>query len=216
MVVTRRRRRAWGAAGAAILLTLVTAAFLASACHYSDVLRHDALSVEYNPPSYGIVVVSGGDGTITLDPGAKGPSGDCQQDGIIGLEWPGGYGKLGAILAKDTGTQVVERKFALVSGEITAGTLANTDGFAFPTDPLVGRDLEFGTATRTGIRAWFPAFSKSWRDAGRLGPRSGGRARAAARGRVRARGEIGQVNRLSAAAPQEPGTLSNTPAIWKP
>jgi hypothetical protein len=30
------------------------------------------------------------------------------------------------------------------------------------------------------------------------------------------RGEIGQVNRLSAAAPQEPGTLSNTPAIWKP
>ena len=133
----------WAAASLLALLVLLAIAFLAGACYYSNVLRDDALSVEHHAPRYDITVVSVSDNTVTLDAAKKDAHGDWQQVGVMGLEWPGGYARLGRILELDRETQVVQRELTLLSGALSQGMAVDTDGYSFPFDPVAGRGLDF-------------------------------------------------------------------------
>ena len=129
--------RALAAAG--FLGATAIVGLLAAGWYFSDVLRRDGLSVDHQRPR-DLKVLAVADGTITVetsDPGAI-PTG-LGQDGIWGLEWDGGYGRLGRVVAV-SGSDVT-REFLPASVPPAIGTRARLDGWAFPGDPATAFGL---------------------------------------------------------------------------
>ncbi|MEE8362669.1 MAG: alpha/beta fold hydrolase, partial [Dehalococcoidia bacterium] len=99
-------------------------------------------------------VAAAGDGTVTL----AHPSGDgvWSEAGLWGLEWAGGYARVGRILATGDGT--VTRELTPLTGTPAPGEAARLDRVAFPENPLAAHGLAYEDVTFTSpvgeLGAW--------------------------------------------------------------
>ena len=159
-----RRTGPW--VGAA-LAALVFVFYLAGGWYFSGMIDDRALDGESRraalEPDYDLEIVGTGARTLTLrvpeDPGS------LTKEGVFGIRWASGYGRLGAI-RELAGSRVV-RAFELVEGAAPeAGTPAELDSRAFRGDPgAVG--LTFEDVTFEGELgdhpAWFvPGSRNTW------------------------------------------------------
>ncbi len=153
---TARRGRRWLHWAAGVLLLLILAFFAGGGWYFSSQIRGDALLVEeQSPPGYDHEVLGVGGGTLTLALGEDPPD-DLVSDEVLGVVWEGGYGQVGAVVARDDTS--VARVFAPITGTPPVGAVVALDAFAFPNDPeAVGIDWETVTY-QSGLgpaEAWF-------------------------------------------------------------
>ncbi len=141
-------------------------ALLALAWHYANVLKDGALDARHQPDRFDLEVVALEEGRITLRAdGGVSSEGDWTREGTYGLEWEGGYGRLGAIRAS-AGREVV-RDFIPFGGTPRVGVRARVDGFAFPGSPRHGHAIDFEEVSIPGelgaLPAWLvPGASDTW------------------------------------------------------
>lgn len=151
-----RHRRRWLYWTVGVLLLCVLAFFAGGGWYFSSQIRSDALLVEeQSPPDYEHEVLGVGGGTLTLALGEDPPD-DLVSDEVLGVVWEGGYGQVGAVVARDDAS--VARVFTPLTGTPPVGAVVALDGFAFPNDPeAVGIDWETVTY-QSGLgpaEAWF-------------------------------------------------------------
>src|SRR5690606_12083179 len=80
---------------------------------------------------------------------------DLANPGVLGLEWPGGYGRLGEVI-EDSGDRV-ERRLEMMAGVPPAAS-ARIDSFAFPPDPLLAHGIAYEDVSYEGEAASYPAW----------------------------------------------------------
>ena len=143
------------ALGAGIVVLAVLLALAAASANVSSEIWAGAFEIDHAPKQHDVAVVAldADAGTITLRaPGSR----DLFSAGTFGLEWPEGYGTLGAVL-DDPAEGEATRAFTLIEGVPPAGK-ARLDPFAYPGDPLVAHGIPFEDvviATETGpAPAW--------------------------------------------------------------
>ena len=137
----------------------VIAAAALGAWRFSDLFYEDGLLplVESDHPPYSDgVVVAVGEGRITLDVLVEAlPM--IERDGTFGIRWPGGHGRLEAIVSSD-GARIV-RQFEAVVGLPAVGDRVTVDGTTFYRDPEAEYGLAFAEVmihTEVGdAPAWF-------------------------------------------------------------
>jgi uncharacterized protein len=151
-----------------LLVGLVVLALLfygAGGWYFAGQIEKDALLVEEEGPDPDDVrVVSVGESSIDLE---ELPGGDGQvlEDGLYGLSWNGGYGRLGKGVTERGG--VVTRPFAILDGTPPAeGTGADVSGYAYPDDPAKTfasvQNIQYETPLGP-MDAWFvPGTSPTW------------------------------------------------------
>jgi uncharacterized protein len=143
------------ALGAGIIVLAVLLALAAASAYVSSEIWAGAFEIDHAPKQYDVAVVAldADTGTITLRAPA---SRDLFSTGTFGLEWPEGYGTLGAILGEPAAGEAT-REFRLIEGEPPDGNV-RLDPFAYPGDPLVAHGIPFKEvliATETGAApAW--------------------------------------------------------------
>jgi pimeloyl-ACP methyl ester carboxylesterase len=81
---------------------------------------------------------------------------DAVRAGTYGLDWQGGYGRLGAVRTRDA-TGVV-RDLSTVRGSLTAGTKARVDTYAYDGDPRSALGLAFDDVRVHAALGDFPAW----------------------------------------------------------
>lgn len=81
-------------------------------------------------PVHDVPVTDVGDATVTL---ARTP--DTAQPGVWGLQWPGGYARIGEILDDDPEAGTVTRRLVPVVGALEPGQHVAVDAHAYPADP---------------------------------------------------------------------------------
>jgi pimeloyl-ACP methyl ester carboxylesterase len=115
--------------------------------YYAGEVRNGALVVDRAPTTSDLTVASVTADSITLRVTDRTDLryGAWRMPGIWGLQYQGGYGQVGDIVAL-TGDQVV-RKFTPVRGTPAVGTSAFLDGAAFDGDPLSARGMPFEKVT---------------------------------------------------------------------
>lgn len=122
--------------------------------YYSNEIRDGALRVEHEPPEFDLEVAAAGDGTVTL--AHPGGDGVWSEAGLWGLEWAGGYARVGRILATGDGT--VTRELTPITGTPAPGEAARLDRAAFPENPLAAHGLAYEDVTFTSpvgeLGAW--------------------------------------------------------------
>jgi pimeloyl-ACP methyl ester carboxylesterase len=132
---------------------------------FSSKIGNDALDIDTpGEPDYEVAVVAVADGTIVLSL----ESGDdtILEEGIRGLAWPGGYGKVRDIIG-DPG-KTVTRVYTPILGTPEVGTLVDVERAAYPSDPLTAHGLEFDPTvtydTQLGpMGGWYlPGTADSW------------------------------------------------------
>lgn len=114
-------------------LVLGLAFYAAGGWYFSEVFRSDALENTQTAPIPDIEVAGFNGSAITL---RQRPNGDDQlfDPGVYGLEWDGGYGQVGPIVAGEG--SVVDREFAVLTGQPpSVGQLADVEATGFPPDP---------------------------------------------------------------------------------
>ena len=126
--------------------------------YISDLLRAGALEPNRDPDQLDLQVVALEEGEVTLRATERASAdGDWTKDGIFGLEWAGGYGRVGAILRIDD--EQVVREFSVIQGAPEIGEPARLDSFAFPGDPEQAHGIPFEEvmfASELGeLPAWF-------------------------------------------------------------
>jgi uncharacterized protein len=126
--------------------------------YYSSEIRKGALDPKPpSQPSYDIRVLAAGAGTVTLARDASSP-GDLSIDGTWGVQWPHGYGQLGAIRRLEP-DRVVRAFTHLQGAPVTVGDRVGIDGFAFPPDPRTAFGVAYREVTYTSelgaTPAWF-------------------------------------------------------------
>jgi len=147
-------RRLIARAIAAVGLIAVIAVAVAG-WHYSDLI----LGPDRRPELRGQAVLACTDSTIAL-----GPSFKARRPGPWAIEWPGGFGELGAVIASDSSRIV--RRFRLATGA-PPGSTARLSGFAFDADPRSWLGIAFDDVSipaRVGaLPAWFvPGTDSTW------------------------------------------------------
>lgn len=140
-----------------VLVLLVV--HLVGGWYFANVLRDDALDPATRRESaafdYEVEVIRVDDATVTLrDEGDD----DLATEGVFGLAWEGGYGRLGHIVARSEGA--VTRELALVEGSPpTPGQRTDVDEKAVPHDPARGLGLAYDDVVVDGplgaLPAWF-------------------------------------------------------------
>jgi len=136
---------------------LGVAGLLRGGWYYADALKHEALEVDHSSPAPDLRVVAlGRDGITLATTAGTDDTGDWRRPGTFGLEWEGGYGRVGSIMALN-GRQVV-REFEPVDGSPQAGLAVRLDSFAFPGDPQEAYGLPFEDVTVTSPLGGFPAW----------------------------------------------------------
>ena len=134
---------------AAAVLLPAFSAFGGFAWHYAGVIDAGALRVDQAPPQRNLRVVEVGGGRIVLArlPGAA-PTANWQTDGLWGLDWEGGYARVGPIIA--AGPNEVVREFEPAWGTPQAGDGVRLDSFAFPHEPAAAFDIAYPYETEAG------------------------------------------------------------------
>ena len=141
----------------ATLALLVALGLLGGGWYYSDQIKGGALKVDRSEAGFDLEVVAIGDGQVTLRPTTgAGEDGDWQRQGLWGLEQPGSYTQVGAIVALGDGQ--VLREVMSVAGAPTAGSVARIDTFAFPGDPEEAHGLPFEDVSFSSTLGEFPAW----------------------------------------------------------
>ncbi|MDO8614128.1 MAG: alpha/beta hydrolase [Dehalococcoidia bacterium] len=149
-----RWRRGLAILGLVILVLCL--AILGGGWYYADALKDGALAVDHDPDELDLRVAAADGTRITLQRVSAARDGDWTRDGTFGLEWEGGYGRVGAILNRD-GDQVV-REFTAVRGVPPAGAPARLDSFAFAGNPLEARGIAFEDVSYSSPLGEFPAW----------------------------------------------------------
>lgn len=116
----------------------------------SDALRRELLR-PHPPPEVTVTVVDLGDGVVTL---AR--TSPAQADGVWGLRWRGGYGRIGRVLAVTGDT--VTRPFEAILGELPVGEDVVLEEHAYPFDPLAAHAFAVGSVRIPGEFGDFPAW----------------------------------------------------------
>ena len=154
--VMRRRKLLIGTA--ALVLVIVIGA-LGAAWRVSDTLKSGALAVEHSPSDPDLLVAEVGEGRVTLRVTEETDLeyGAWLRDGLWGLEWDGGYARVGEIL--DLRQAEVVREFVAVAGQLRASQAVRLDSFAFKGDPDAALGLSYQDVTFTSrvgeLDAWF-------------------------------------------------------------
>lgn len=117
----------------------VGVAVLGIGWYYSDQIEDGGLRVKHDPPEYEIEVVALGEGRVTLRfPAGADPA---KEPRILGVEWPGGYGRVSETLEIDGDTVI--REYAPFEGVLNVGDQVRLDSFAFPGDPERAHGISF-------------------------------------------------------------------------
>jgi len=148
----------------AVVLVVAVVAFFGAAWRYADLVDGGALRPDRGPDALDLRIVSLGEGAITLA-SADDPDDDWRRPGVWGLEWEGGYGRLGELLSESAGEVV--RRFEPVAGQPAPGQLARIDSYAFPGDPQQAFAIPFfelNLPSEVGdLPAWFiDGPSRTW------------------------------------------------------
>lgn len=151
-----------------LLVVLVVLALLfygAGGWYFAGQIEKDALLVEDDGPDPNDVsVASVSESSIDLRELAGG-DGQVLNDGLYGLSWEGGYGRLGDDVTERAG--VVTRPFSMLDGAPpVVGTEADVSGYAFPDDPAktfpTVQQVEYESPLGP-MDAWFvPGTSSTW------------------------------------------------------
>lgn len=109
------------------------------AWYYSVQIEDGVLRVKHDPTKYEVEVVALEDGRIKL----RFPKEEDlrNQPRTMGLEWPGGYARIGETLDVD-GAEVL-RGYELLEGTLSVGMQVHFDKFAFPGDPARAHGIPF-------------------------------------------------------------------------
>jgi alpha-beta hydrolase superfamily lysophospholipase len=153
----------------ALLLVLVVLALLFYAgggWYFAGQIEADALLVEDDEPDPNDVRVASVDGSSIGMEELADSDGQVHNDGLYGLSWAGGYGRLG-----DGGTEraeVLTRPFTLLDGSPpAAGTEADVTSYAYPEDPgkafgVPAQNVKYESPLGP-MDAWFvPGASTHW------------------------------------------------------
>ncbi len=124
--------------GAAIL---AVASLVAGSCWTTGEIRRSAFHVDHDPDEFELRVAAVESGLVTV----RGANRDLRRDGVFGLQWPGGYGRMGEIVSVDG--DAVTRRWSLLEGELAAGDSVRLDVFAMPHDPLRAHGIAFREVT---------------------------------------------------------------------
>ncbi len=133
---------------------LVLVFYAGGGWYFSGEIRREALEVRPSEPTYDLDVVAADDHEVTLRPvGDADPT--LTRPGIFGLSWPGGYARVGAVVAEDGG-QVTR---GLVDGPAPpVGVAATLDPFAFDGDPRSALGVPFRDVVIPGPLGDLPAW----------------------------------------------------------
>ena len=139
------------------VLVVAVGGLVAGGWYFSSALRGGALETDREPEQPDLQVVALGEGRVSLRATTEASEGgDWTKDGIFGLEWDGGYGRVGAILEIDE-RQVV-REFAPLQGAPEVGEMVRLDSFAYPGDPQQAQGIPFQEVTFASELGEFPAW----------------------------------------------------------
>ncbi len=147
-------------------LVVLLAVLALGGWYISNELKRGALMPSRNPGQHDLEVVDIREGQVTLrlTPLAN-EDGPWRRDGIWGLQWDGGYARVGAIV-DITGQQVI-REFHPLSEHPSIGEMVHLDSFAYPGDPkealgLSYQDVSFSSPLGD-LSAWFvDGSSETW------------------------------------------------------
>ena len=99
--------------------------------YYAGQIEDGALRVKHEPEKYEVEVVALDDGRVTL----RFPTEEDlrKEPGTMGLEWPGGYARVGETL-EVSGNEAL-RMYTPLEGDLAVGDRVRFDKFAYPGDP---------------------------------------------------------------------------------
>lgn len=114
--------------------------YLLGGWYFSSQIREEALEVQFPEPVYDLGVVAASPADVTLRMVAEAEDPDLTRPGTFGLAWPGGYARVGDVVAAD-GDGVTR---ALVDGPVPpVGTAADLDAYAYQGDPETALGIPF-------------------------------------------------------------------------
>lgn len=121
------------------LALFLIVAVLGIGWYYSGQIEDGALRVKHDPEEYDVEVVALDDGRITL----RSPTEEDlrKEPRTMGLEWSGGYARVGEMLEID-GNEVL-REYELLEGTLAVGDRVRFDKFAYPGDPMRAHNISF-------------------------------------------------------------------------
>ena len=146
--------------GLAIFLLV---AVLGIGWYYSGQIEDGALRVKHDPEEYDVEVVALDDGRITL--GFPAEEDLRKEPRTMGLQWPGGYARVGENLEID-GNEAI-REYTPLEGVLPVGERVRLDKYAYPGDPMRALDISFEEilfASQLGdLAAWqVSGFDDTW------------------------------------------------------
>lgn len=136
------------------------------AWRFSNLIFQEALEA---PAAAGPVfdhatVTDVGADSVVLRKGA-GATPSLIRNGIMGIQWAGGYGRLGSVLAE--AGDLVTREFTPSVGELTVGQAVTVDGMVYYGDPKTDHGIDFETVAIPGplgpLESWYvPGPESTW------------------------------------------------------
>lgn len=136
-------------------MAVVAVAVLAGlSCYFAGRIELGTLHVDHSF-DLDLRVVTSGNGRIEFE-ALEGASQNRTKDGIWGLEWPGGYGRVGRIIEID-GKRVV-RELSAYWDQPALGTLVRVDSLSFPPDPQKALGVAYQDVTISSLAGDFPAW----------------------------------------------------------
>ena len=141
-----------------VVLVVIIAVLALGGWHLSNELKKGALIPDWNPGQHNLEVVDIQEGQVSL---RRTPlverDGFWKREGIWGMEWDGGYARVGAIL--DITDHQVVREFHPLREHPRIGEMVHLDNFAYAGDPETALDLPFQDASFSSplgdLAAWF-------------------------------------------------------------
>jgi pimeloyl-ACP methyl ester carboxylesterase len=113
--------------------------------YYTNELNSGAFTPDNTTPPVNVRVVEVSDGRIRLSPLPGQEQQPWNKDGLFGLEFDGGYARIGRVI--DDHPDSVLRELILVDGAPTAGSEARVDTFVYRGDPKTAVGIDFENVT---------------------------------------------------------------------
>ena len=129
----------WALVFGGLLLLLPVVLVLGAGWYYADQIEDGALLVKHEPPKYEVEVVALKEGLVTL----RFPTEEDlhKEPGTMGLEWPGGYARVGETIQVN-GSEAI-REYTRLEGNLAVGDLVRLDKHAYPGDPMRAHGIPF-------------------------------------------------------------------------